>query len=94
MKDHLFQHWQKISIPCPNIATFYLYAKNLTYYSNVYNSTSALTELGSVIGIQIRLNFIYREPSLILLLGLNEMLKVSRIPYPPFVIVLMRVLCK
>lgn len=40
----------KISVLCPNIASWYSYAKTISTYSNILNSTSALTELGSVIG--------------------------------------------
>ena len=40
----------KISVLCPNIVSWYTYAKNTSTYSNLLNSTSALTELGSVIG--------------------------------------------
>jgi len=46
----------KISISCPNIAAWYAYAKaNISAYSNPASSSSALTELGSVIGIFILL---------------------------------------
>ena len=40
----------KISLACSNIANWYALAKNTSTYASLTNSTSALTELGSVIG--------------------------------------------
>lgn len=41
----------KISISCPNMATWYSYIKsNVNEYSTLTSSASALSELGTVIG--------------------------------------------
>ena len=52
MKKHFsVSALSKISILCPNIPSWYAYAKaNISAYSNLVSSSSALTELGSVIG--------------------------------------------
>lgn len=39
----------KISLTCPNIANWYVFAKNTTAFASLTNSSSALSELGTII---------------------------------------------
>ena len=51
----------KISLTCPNIASWYTYAKASATYSSLLNSTSALTELGSIICLDFLLILKYKN---------------------------------